>query len=401
MSAAREFAVRVVSRLQEAGHTALWAGGCVRDWLLGHAAADYDVATSATPDQVRELFGPRRTLAVGASFGVIVVVGRGDEGQVEVATFRTEGPYLDGRRPETVAFATAEQDALRRDFTINGLFLDPLTNEVFDYVGGRADLERKVLRAIGDPVARFREDKLRMLRGVRLAARFDYALDPGTATAIAEHAGEILVVSQERIAQELRKMLEHPRRVRAVALAHELGLLERILPEATGEFAGGRLSRLEQPSFALSLSGLLADCEAPRVPCRRLKLSNEITDRVVWLVEQLRSTGDLTFDPPARIKRLLQHPGAVELRELAQADAKTRGVEPRTATLLSQARERWSPAEIDPPPLLDGNDLLRAGVKPGRELGRWLYELRDAQLNGEVGTVAEALGWVARCVADG
>jgi poly(A) polymerase len=401
MSSAREFAVRVVTRLQEAGHTALWAGGCVRDLLLGLDAADYDVATSATPDQVRELFGHRRTLAVGASFGVIVVVGRGDEGQVEVATFRTEGPYLDGRRPEKVAFATPEQDALRRDFTINGLFLDPLTDQVFDYVGGRADLERKVLRAIGDPVARFREDKLRMLRGVRMAARFDYALEPGTAAAIAEHAAEILVVSQERIAQELRKMLEHPRRVRAIELALELGLLERILPESVGDIARGRLSRLEKPSFALSLAALVADCGAAKVPCRRLKLSNETTDRVVWLVEQLRVTGDLTLEPPARIKRLLQHPGATELRELARADADTRGIEPRAATLLSQALQRWPPEEIDPPPLVDGNDLLRAGVRPGREMGRWLYELRDAQLNGEVGSVTQAMEWIARRVPAG
>ncbi len=290
MSPPREFAVRVVRRLQEAGHTALWAGGCVRDLLLGLSAADYDVATSATPDEVRTLFGHRRTLAVGASFGVIVVVGRGDEGQVEVATFRTEGPYLDGRRPERVEFATAEQDALRRDFTINGLFLDPLTDEVFDYVGGRADLERRVLRAIGDPVERFREDKLRMLRGVRLAARFDYALDPHTAAAITAHADEILVVSQERIAQELKKMLEHPRRVAAIRLAEELGLLARILPEGTGELPRDRLSRLEEPSFALALAALLADGDAPRTPCRRLKLSNDATDRVVWLVEQMRGS---------------------------------------------------------------------------------------------------------------
>jgi poly(A) polymerase len=392
----REFAVRVVRRLQEAGHKALWAGGCVRDLLLGLSAADYDVATSATPDEVRTLFGHRRTLAVGASFGVIVVVGRGDEGQVEVATFRTEGPYLDGRRPERVEFATAEQDALRRDFTINGLFLDPLTDEVFDYVGGRADLERRVLRAIGDPVERFREDKLRMLRGVRLAARFDYALDPHTATAIAAHADDILVVSQERIAQELKKMLEHPRRVTAMRLAEDLGLLARILPEGTGELPRDRLSRLEEPSFPLALAALLADCDAPRTPCRRLKLSNDATDRVVWLVEQLRGTGDVATYPPARIKRLLQHPGAAELTTLLRGDAMARGLDPTAATLLAQARERWTPAEIDPPPLLDGHELGKLGVRPGPVIGKTLYELRDAQLNGEIVTVDEARAWVAR-----
>src|SRR5262245_37039879 len=214
----REFAVQVVRKLQEAGFVALWAGGCVRDYLLGHPPDDYDVATSARPEQVRELFGPRRTRAVGASFGVMLVHAPQHSGahDVEVATFRTEGPYLDGRRPEHVTFATAEEDAQRRDFTINGMFFDPVAETVLDYVGGRGDLERHLVRAIGDPRARLGDDKLRMLRAVRITARFDFALDEATAKAIREMAGEILVVSQERIAQELKKMLVHQRRARAV-----------------------------------------------------------------------------------------------------------------------------------------------------------------------------------------
>ncbi|HTI49987.1 MAG TPA: CCA tRNA nucleotidyltransferase, partial [Planctomycetaceae bacterium] len=210
----RDFAVDVVRRLQEAGFIALWAGGCVRDFLLGHPPDDYDVATSARPEDVRTLFGKHRTLAIGASFGVILVHGPrgGRTGDVEVATFRTEGPYRDGRRPEHVAFATPEEDALRRDFTINGMFYDPLTDRVLDYVGGRGDLERHVVRAIGEPRARFAEDKLRMLRAVRMTARFDFELDESTAAAVREMSREILVVSSERIAQELKKMLVHVRR---------------------------------------------------------------------------------------------------------------------------------------------------------------------------------------------
>src|SRR5579872_3355864 len=225
----RDFAVEVVRNLKEAGFTALWAGGCVRDLLLGREPDDYDVATSARPEQVQQLFGPQRTRAIGASFGVILVHGprRSLGGDVEVATFRTEGPYLDGRRPQNVSFATPEEDARRRDFTINGMFYDPLTEQVLDFVGGRDDLARKVVRAIGDPQARFREDKLRMLRAVRMAARFDFEVDTATAQAVRTMANEILVVSYERIAQELKKMLVHDRRARAIDLTLDLKILTR------------------------------------------------------------------------------------------------------------------------------------------------------------------------------
>ncbi len=201
----REFAGEVVSRLKQAGHQALWAGGCVRDYLLGRVPKDYDVATDARPEEVRQIFGHRRTLAVGASFGVIVVRGPRGVADVEVATFRTEGPYLDGRRPESVTFATPEEDAKRRDFTINGMFFDPLAQQVLDYVGGERDLGAGIVRAIGDPHDRVREDKLRMLRAVRFAANLDFELDPITASAVREMADQLTVVSAERITQEPAK----------------------------------------------------------------------------------------------------------------------------------------------------------------------------------------------------
>ena len=230
--ASREFATDVVRQLRAAGHVALWAGGCVRDLLLGRGAKDFDVATSATPEQVRTLFGKRRTLAVGESFGVIIVLPPTKAAEpVEVATFRTEGAYLDGRRPTEVAFSTPEEDAQRRDFTINGMFYDPLEQRVLDYVGGEADLHRKVLRAIGDPHARMTEDKLRMLRAVRFAATLEFALDPTTLAAVQQMAPEMRVVSAERIAQELRKILAHRSRVRGFRLLVETGLLEVLFPE--------------------------------------------------------------------------------------------------------------------------------------------------------------------------
>ena len=179
-SASRDFAVDVVTRLREGGYEALWAGGCVRDRLLGREPKDYDVATSARPEQVRELVGKRRTLAIGAAFGVIAVLAERGQAPIEVATFRTDGVYRDGRHPESVAFSDAEHDAQRRDFTINGLFFDPLTEQVVDYVGGQADLSAGIVRAIGDPARRFTEDKLRLLRAVRFATTFGFAIEPVT-----------------------------------------------------------------------------------------------------------------------------------------------------------------------------------------------------------------------------
>src|SRR6185312_15507402 len=229
----RGFAIEVVRTLQQAGFRALWAGGCVRDELLGLTPHDFDVATDARPEQVMKLF--RRSVAVGAAFGVIEVIGpRGPHHQhltVEVATFRSDGAYLDGRRPNSVTFSSPEEDAQRRDFTINGMFFDPLAGQLHDFVGGQADLQARVLRAIGDPIARFNEDKLRVLRAVRIAARFDLTIDAQTLAAAQRIAPQITVVSAERIAEELRKLLAHPNRGRGVKLLAECGLTPVIFPE--------------------------------------------------------------------------------------------------------------------------------------------------------------------------
>ena len=230
-SGERDFALEVVRRLQAAGFQALWAGGCVRDLILGHKPADYDVATDATPDQLMSVL-PFRKVTVGISFGVVRVRNpHRPGGEVEVATFRSDGAYVDGRRPESIVFSSPELDALRRDFTINGMFLDPLTDRLIDYVGGHADLENQLLRAIGEPEARFREDKLRVLRAIRLAARFQFRIEPATLAAIKSMSSQIVSVSKERIAQELRKMLVHTTRAEAMDLALETGLVAAILPD--------------------------------------------------------------------------------------------------------------------------------------------------------------------------
>jgi poly(A) polymerase len=356
----RSFAVDVVRRLRDAGFRALWAGGCVRDLLLGLDPADYDVATDATPEQVMGLF--RRTTPVGVSFGVVRVRGPHDAGEVEVATFRSDGAYVDGRRPESVRFSSPEEDASRRDFTINGMFLDPVSGDLFDFVGGQADLRAKRLRAIGDPSARFGEDKLRLLRAVRFAARFQLEIEPTTWDALVARAEEIRVVAAERIAQEMRRLLVHPTRIRGMDLAIQSGLLESLLPELlpmrglfcgepvqpTGDLWEHTLHVLEklpdEPTFPLALAALLHDVGKPRTKriedgvltfagyeragretaeeiSRRLKLSNSERERTTWLVEHHRDLVDATQLRESRLKRILASAGIKELLALHRADA--------------------------------------------------------------------------------
>ena len=401
----RDFAVEIVRQLRAVGYEALLAGGCVRDLLHGREPKDYDVATTARPEQVRTLFGHGRTLAVGASFGVIVVLPpRGSEAeQVEVATFRTEGPYLDGRRPENVAFCTPEEDAQRRDFTINGMFYDPVAARVLDYVGGEADLAARVIRAIGDPHERVREDKLRMLRAVRFAATLDFALDEATATAVREMASEIVVVSQERIAQELRRMLVDTHRRRAIELCDSVGLLGIILPEVV-ELAirsiSGReqtlkmLSLLESPSFELAFAVLSYSLRArPTVYdiCRRLKLSNDETDRIVWLVAHQHDLADAPSQTLARLKRTLAHPYRDDLIALTRVKRLACGDDLQPVLFVDEYLARTPPSIIDPPPLITGDDLKSLGLRPSPEFKRLLDEIRDAQLNDEIATHEEAL----------
>ncbi|MBX3448776.1 MAG: CCA tRNA nucleotidyltransferase [Planctomycetaceae bacterium] len=396
---AREFATEVVERLRREGFQSLFAGGCVRDLLLGREPQDFDVATNATPEQVRDLFGRRRTLAVGASFGVMIVLGP-DHVQVEVATFRKEGPYHDGRRPASVAFCEPEQDALRRDFTINGMFYDPLESRVLDYVHGETDLAAGVIRAIGEPRERFREDKLRLLRAVRFAATLEFELEPRTAEAVREMAGELLVVSAERIAQELRKMLSHPHRRRAMRMLDECGLLAVVFPElpddpASRERAGERLHLLPPKSgFELGLAALLSELPVTAIVrpiCRRLKLSNHETNRIVWLVEESSTLDEAATWSMARLKRLFAHPDSRQLLQLARAQRLAQGRDLHAILHCEEFLARTPPEELDPPPLLTGNDLIGLGLSPGPAFKDVLEQVRDAQLNGEIDSADAAI----------
>ncbi len=418
----REFAVDVVKRLQAAGFRALWNGGCVRDFLMGRPPKDYDVATDARPDAVRNLFGHRRTLAVGASFGVIIVLGPKDAGNVEVATFRTEGPYLDGRRPEHVDFAGPEEDDQRRDFTINGMFYDPISEQVHDYVGGEKDLAAGVVRAIGRPADRMTEDKLRMLRAVRFAATLDFQLDPATADAVRTMAPEIHVVSAERIAQELKKMLVDPHRRRATEQARETSLLLEILPELkpVAEAADGaawettlrRLRLLQEPRFELATAALLAGVpdvflaglstpknrSVARGVCKRLRLSNEEIGAIEWLLAHLPDVLASTTKSLAQLKRMLSHPDARDLLELARVDRLAADGDLSGLPHCEELLRRTPPEKLDPPPFVTGDDLIALGLEPGKQFREILDAVREAQLNEELSTRDEALSLVDRLI---
>lgn len=440
----REFAVDVVRRLQAAGFRGLWAGGCVRDELLGLAPNDYDVATDARPEQVQALF--RRTVAVGAAFGVVEVIGprddRGDHLTVEVATFRSDGTYTDGRRPDTVTFSSPEEDAARRDFTLNGMFFDPVAGELHDFVGGRADLAAKVLRAIGDPAARFAEDKLRVLRAVRVAARFGLSINPATLEAARRTAPEIVVVSAERIAEELRKLLAHPTRGRGVRLLREFGLIGPVLPELLGTFdlpqgppaapTGNLWDHLVRvvelldggASFPLAFAALLHDVGKPRTFTRtadkytfhrheqegarmaariadRLKLSNAEKARVIWLVEKHQYLADAPDMRLSRLKPILIHPGIGELLALHRADALASGRGLKHVEFCERLLRETPAEELDPPPAVTGDDLKALGLPPGPDFKRLLDAVREAQLEGRVRSKDEGLALVESLRAAG
>ncbi len=408
MDPSRQFAVDVVSRLRGAGFVAYWAGGCVRDLLLNKTPKDYDVATDARPEQVQDLFGHKRSRAVGACFGVILLHGPGAAGDVEVATFRTEGPYLDGRRPEHVVYSTPEEDAQRRDFTINGMFYDPLNSQVLDFVEGQADLQRQLIRAIGDPLERFREDKLRLLRAVRFAATLNFQLDPHTADAMCAMADQITIVSAERITQEWKRMLTHPNRLEALRLAAETRLLEHVFPEAVPmletnaaakqrwELASRAVGRLQQPQFELALATWLCGVpqysgDAARALCLRLRLSNDETERIVWLEEHAGAIDGAPEFSLSRLKRLLSHPFFLDLLAMNRARCEATGAPLSNVEFCENYLRTTPPEIINPLPLISGDDLIRNGLRPGKQFKILLDALRDAQLENRIANFDDAL----------
>ncbi len=420
-------ATELVRRLRAAGHEAYLAGGCVRDRLLGREPLDYDIATSAPPETVQALFP--RTVPVGAQFGVVLVIADGMP--VEVATFRSDAAYVDGRRPSAVHFGSAREDARRRDFTINALFLDPLTGEVVDFVGGQADLRAGIIRAIGDPRARIAEDRLRMLRAIRLAARLDFTIEPLTLEAIRAAAATVTDMAAERIGDEVVKILTEGAARRGFELLAATSLLTAVLPEVArmqgieqspdyhpeGDVFRHTLLAIEQlpagVSETLALGLLLHDVGKPvtaarrdnRITfyghttvgaelavaiCQRLRRSRATWERVAYLVTNHLRLVDAPEMRLSTLKRLLRHEGFDELLALARMDALASNRDLRYVEFCAQRRAELAREEIRPPRLLGGDDLIDLGYQPGPRLGEILRALEEAQLEGEVTSRVEA-----------
>ncbi len=379
LEAGRELAKRIVERLQGAGHTAYWVGGCVRDQLLGLEPKDFDVATSAKPEEVLDLF-PRSQL-VGASFGVIL-----HDGGIEIATFRSEGNYRDGRRPEEVRYETeAALDATRRDFTINAVFYDPIRNETIDFVGGKADLAAGVLRAIGDPHLRFGEDHLRLLRAVRFAARFGYTIESQTHAAMIGMAPLIVKIAGERLHDEMRRILTGPNLDLAWKHLKETGLLREMIPEAE---AGSRLTKLRgKVSVSLAWAALLEGVEDARPVYRRFRFSDEERHDCADLLANEHRFLSLQQLPTSDLKRFLRLARISDHLELHRA---AHG-ETDAYRFASQKLNDWGPEVLHPTPLIDGRDLIALGLQPGPRFSQILREVEDAQLEGRIHSKEEAL----------
>ncbi len=423
----KQSAIEIVKVLQAHGHNAFFAGGCVRDMIMGHESADYDIATSALPQDIMKLF--EHTIPVGIQFGVVIVVKEGHN--FEVATFRSEGGYSDGRHPDYVVFSSApENDVKRRDFTINGLLYDPLTDETLDYVGGREDISRGIIRTIGNPIERFTEDKLRMIRAARFSCRFNFPIHPETKQAIIQLAKLIHVVSVERVREELEKILTGTNPQLGIKLLEELQLLQEILPEVS-QMKGVRqpenfhpegdvfvhtllcLSKMEKPTWTLAMGVLLHDIgktdtyeELDRIRfnlhekvgsdmaakvCNRLKTSSAEKERIVWLVLKHLCFKDAQKMRLSKLKRLFATEGYPELAELCRIDALASSGDLSDYHFCQEMFSKLSHEEVKPKPLITGRDLIALGLKPGPLFKDILTKIEDEQLEGILTTKDAAL----------
>jgi len=403
----REFAIQVVQQLTDAGYEALWAGGCVRDQLLAITPKDYDVATNATPEQIREVFGKRRTLSIGAAFGVITVLGPKKADPIEVATFRRDAGYSDGRRPDGVEFTDAKEDALRRDFTINGMFYDPLKQQVVDYVGGKDDLAAKQIRAIGVPQDRIKEDKLRMLRGIRFAAKFGFEIEPHTLAAIQQQASQISIVSAERVGAEMQRMLADKNRSIAVQLLRDSNLLSQVVPEshhltstqAIWQEILDQLDRLNANDFPAAASILLRsviESNGVSTAVQQWKLSNDQRKTIAWSIKHRNALANAHTLPWSTVQPLLVSPHIDSGLSYSAATC-----DPKHQTGIDFCRQRiaWPAEKLIPPALIDGRDLISTGIRPGPDFKNLLQQVRDKQLDGELCSRTDALNWVAQQTA--
>src|ERR1700732_3392438 len=424
----------ICARLRDHGHVAYFAGGCVRDMVRGLTPKDFDVATDAPPEAVQRIFP--HTYAVGAKFGVVVVVVGGDN--FEVATFRSDDAYVDGRRPVSVHFSSPEEDAKRRDFTINGMFLDPVANEVIDFVGGRADLQARLVRAIGDPAQRFTEDRLRMLRAVRFATVLDYKIDNQTWDALVANAASINQISAERIREELVRIFLSPQRVRGWDLLDSSGLMRAILPEVDAMkgclqpeqfhpegdvFQHTRLmlsllpEKVSGPLVCSVLFHVVAKpvtatvdetgrirfnehdrigAEMTEAIMGRLRFSRAEIDATIEMVRQQMVFKDVRKSGGGKMKRLMVRPTFEEELELHRVDCEGSHRMLDNYEFLLRKREEFAHEPIIPPPLVRGEDLIALGMKPGPKFGEILEAAETRQLEGKLRTREEALEWVKK-----
>ena len=424
-------ALRVVETLRRAGFQALLAGGCVRDLALGRVPKDWDVVTDAGPEEVAALF--EHTVPVGAQFGISLVVL--DEGDYEVARFRSDGPYRDSRRPASIESADARADAARRDFTINGLFYDPESGELLDYVGGQQDLDAKVIRAIGDPAARFAEDHLRLLRAVRFAARLGFTIEPATWDALCAQVESIASVSAERIRDELTLLLTEGGAGCGLRLLDQSGLLQAVLPEVAAmrgvpqdaEFHPEGdvwthvqllFEHLDAPSAELAWSALLHDIGKPSTMvraerirfhghdavgakmaaaiCGRLRMSNEARRVIGTLVADHLRISHVRQMRPSTLVRLLREPHFPELLELHRADCLASHGKLDLYEFCQEQLAALKKEHLRPPALLTGNDLIALGFTPGPLFREILAAVEDAQLEGRLDNYQSALRFVQR-----
>ncbi|MDI6733506.1 MAG: CCA tRNA nucleotidyltransferase [Planctomycetota bacterium] len=435
MSDKYRIALSVIRTLQKNGFQAYLAGGCVRDRLLSQSLKripkDYDVATDARPAQVIRQFN--KTLAIGKAFGVVAVFIKGH--QIEVTTFRTEGRYSDGRHPDRVKYAQRDDDIFRRDFTINGLFYDPIRHKLIDLVHGRADLKKKVIRTIGKPKERFSEDKLRMMRAIRFAVELGFSIEPETKNAISPLSTQITKISKERIREELKRILISPRRDVGVKLLDETGLLNQVLPEVV-RMKGVKqpiqfhpegdvyihtltvLKHLKNPSFELALATLLHDIGKPdtfmitdrirfheherigselaKRLCRRLKLSNAETETICWIISRHLVFKDIDKMRVSTLKRLFSHPAYPLLAELHRVDRLGSDMDLKPYHIAGRLYRKLSKEDLKPPPLINGYDLIALGFKPGPIFSKILKRIEESQLEKEITTKAEALELVRK-----
>jgi poly(A) polymerase len=387
-------AIAVIKELRERGHEAYLVGGCVRDMVMGLEPADYDIATSARPEEIVKIFP--RTESIGAQFGVILVIYRGHP--FEVATFRSDEAYVDGRRPTGVVFTDGKQDVLRRDFTINGLLYDPVTEEVIDYVGGQADIKAKLVRAIGDPRARFEEDKLRILRAVRFGARLGYEIEPETWKAVCAMAGKIHQVSSERVREELSRILTEGQAARGFRMLDESGLRTEILPELdwTGHIERSLrlLPRGAEPDFAMGvLLQKTAVSDVQRI-VQRLKFSRAEMHHIIALVENLPRFSEIRQMPVASLKRLFRLNRFEDHIELARTYRLAAGEDLDDVNYVRSKRAEWTDQDIFPEPLVTGDDLIAMGFTPGPAFKDILTRLEEEQLEGRLVERGQALEFV-------